>query len=216
MFHTMDADWPRQEHFHHYMDEVRCSYSLTVPIDVTGLRHAVREKGLRTYPVQIYMLAATVNRFVAFRMGLSDAGEAGYWDVIHPSYTIFHADTGTFSSIWTPYQANFAAFYADCLRDMEAYADDLAFAPKPGMPPNAFDISSVPWVDFSAFHLQVQSEGAHLPPIFTMGRYTEEDGKTLMPLALQVHHAACDGYHAGRFIEALRDMAKAYDSWLAI
>lgn len=214
MFHQMDAQWARREHFRHYMDSVRCTYSLTVQIDITALCAALKERGYRAYPAQIYMLATIVNRFPAFRMGTTAEGEAGYWEVVHPSYTIFNAETQTFSSIWTEYQAGFAAFYEACVADMAQYGGTTKFAPKGGAPKNAFDVSSVPWVDFTAFNLNIDGGGRHLLPIFTIGRYEERAGRVLMPLAMQLHHAACDGYHVGEFVQALRAMAADWQAWL--
>ncbi len=214
MFHTMDPSWPRREHFYHYMDAVRCTYSLTVQIDVTALRHVLKSNNLRTYPAQIYMLAAAVNRFPQFRMGVSGAGEPGYWDEMHPAYTVFNAKTETFSCIWTPYSEDFRTFYHACTQDMESYQNASALFPKKDAPPNTFDVSSVPWIDFTAFNLNVYTAGKHLPPIFTIGKYIEQDGKTLLPLAMQLHHAACDGYHAGQFVETLREMSTNCENWL--
>ena len=42
-------------------------------------------------------------------------------------------------------------------------------------------------------------------PIFTMGRYQKEGGKILMPLAAQVHHGVCDGFHLCRFLRELQE-----------
>lgn len=214
MLRKIEDQWPRREHFHHYMDNVRCTYSLTVQIDITRLRHALKTNGIKTYPAQIYMLATAVNQLPEFRMGLSETGEPGYWDALHPSYTIFNSETDVFSSIWTPYDKDFSLFYGACMEDIDRYVKSGEFAPKKGMPPNVFDISSVPWVDFTAFNLNVYTEGTHLLPIFTIGKYIERDGNTFMPLALQLHHAACDGYHAGQFIEALRDIAQECHNWI--
>ena len=47
-------------------------------------------------------------------------------------------------------------------------------------------------------------DGKFLLPIFTMGKFFERDGKRLLPLAIQVHHAVCDGYHLGVFVEKLQ------------
>ena len=160
------------------------------------------------------MLASVVNHMPEFRMGLSKQGDAGYWDVMHPSYTIFNKQTNTFSSIWTPFAQEFSEFYQACVADINEYAESSAFAPKQGEPPNVFTVSSIPWVDFTAFNLNVYSEGTYLAPIFTIGKYVEQDDKILMPLAMQIHHAACDGYHVGQFIEALRTLAQDYRSWL--
>ncbi|MBQ4583148.1 MAG: chloramphenicol acetyltransferase CAT, partial [Oscillospiraceae bacterium] len=34
--------------------------------------------------------------------------------------------------------------------------------------------------------------------------YFEREGKRMLPLAIQVHHAVCDGYHVGLFVEKLQ------------
>ena len=32
----------------------------------------------------------------------------------------------------------------------------------------------------------------------------------MLPLAIQVHHAVCDGYHVGRFIEVLQEKIRDF------
>lgn len=214
MFQKIDGLWQRREHFAHYMDNIRCTYSLTVQIDITKLRDTLKTNGIKAYPAQIYMLATVVNLYPEFRMAISEKGEPGYWDVLHPSYTVLNPETKTFSSIWTQYNSKFYSFYKNCIEDIRNYTKSTAFAPKQGMPPNAFDISSMPWIDFTAFNLNIYADGTHLLPIFTIGKYIEQGGKTLLPLAMQLHHSACDGYHAGQFVEALRNMAQECHHWL--
>ena len=216
MFRLIEGHWPRQEHFQHYMNNLRCTYSLTIQIDITSLYPVLKARALKAYPVQIYLLATIVNRFPEFRMGLSDTGEPGYWDMLHPSYTVFNAENKTFSSIWTPYQADFLLFYKACRQDIEKYSPSTDFIPQKDMPPNVFNLSCLPWIDFTSFNLNVFTDGTHLLPIFHIGKYVEADGKILMPLALQLHHSACDGYHAGEFIAALRKMVQQYEGWLSL
>ncbi|KTE92410.1 hypothetical protein AT727_19690 [Desulfitobacterium hafniense] len=36
----------------------------------------------------------------------------------------------------------------------------------------------------------------------------------IMPLAIQCHHAVCDGFHVGKFVDALRRMAANAEAWL--
>ena len=62
----------------------------------------------------------------------------------------------------------------------------------------------LPWVEFTGLNINVYDEGKFLLPIFTMGKYFERDGKRMLPLAIQVHHAVCDGYHVGVFVEKLQ------------
>ncbi|UJR78530.1 type A chloramphenicol O-acetyltransferase [Sandaracinus amylolyticus] len=209
------ATWNRAEHFRHYLDRVPCTYSFTVHLDVTGLRAALASSGRKAYPAQLWMLATAVNRFRELRMAFDADGALGAWDEVHPAYTVFNREAETFSGIWTRYDADFASFEAAATRDIEEHSRATRFFPKDGRPPNAFDVSSIPWLEFSAFTLDIPGAVRHLAPIFTLGRYVERDGATLLPVAIQVHHAVCDGYHAGRLVAALQELATGHEAWLS-
>ncbi|MDN5681389.1 MAG: CatA-like O-acetyltransferase, partial [Ewingella sp.] len=44
-------------------------------------------------------------------------------------------------------------------------------------------------------------------PIFTFGKYYKQDGKVLLPFAVQVHHSVCDGFHVARLVNELQEMS---------
>ena len=197
------ARWGRREHYLHYMNAVVCSYSLTTELDVTPL------SGRRLYPALLWLLTATVNELPAFRTSLMD-GEPVVFSDMHPSYTVFHRQTETFSVLWTEFDRDYTVFEKAYEADAARYGDSTRFCPKPDCPPNTFDVSMLPWTSFTSFHLQVAGAGRHLLPIFTMGRAEEKDGVRTLPLAIQVHHAVCDGYHIGRFLTLLREKLQAF------
>jgi len=66
----------------------------------------------------------------------------------------------------------------------------------------------------NSFHLNIYDEGRYLLPIFTIGKFIQENEKILMPVTIQVNHAVCDGYHLGHFIADLQQFAKNYSDWL--
>lgn len=205
--------WARKSHYEHYQNNVRCSYSVTVDIDISSLIVPLKERGMKAYPAQIYMLATIVNQFPEFRMTTNDDGHLGYWEVIHPMYTVLNPKTETFSAVWSKYDGCFDAFHQAYLKDTAQNSTGVLF-PQADIPGNVFNISSVPWLDFSAFNINVFSDGSYLLPIFTIGKYKKENHKTLMTLAIQCHHAVCDGYHVGKFVETLRRMAANPERWL--
>lgn len=45
-----------------------------------------------------------------------------------------------------------------------------------------------------------------------MGKYFERDKKRFLPLAIQVHHAVCDGYHIGLFASKLQEYIYCFHS----
>ncbi|MEZ7196372.1 type A chloramphenicol O-acetyltransferase [Pseudodesulfovibrio karagichevae] len=213
-FNVIDlATWNRKEHFEHYLNNVRCSYSVVVNIDITAFRKQLKSLGLKDYIAQIYILTCAVNNFPEFRMSLDKAGRLGYWDMVNPLYTVLNSKSETFSSIWTCYDRSFATFHDRCTADISEFCTGALF-PKPDCPKNIFTISSVPWIDFTAFNINVFSDTNYLLPIITIGKYIEEREETMMPLAIQVHHAVCDGFHVGKFIENVKSLIKNCRQWL--
>lgn len=214
-FNRIDIEkWNRKEYYIHYMNQLPCTYSLTTNIDITNMLSAIKKASKKIYPAQIYIIASIVNQYKEFRMTRNHDGDLGYWDEVNPSYTIFNKSSETFSSIWTMYNRDFSLFYDSCIKDIEKYSQSSCLTPKPDEPSNTFTISSLPWVNFTGFNINVFNEGNYLPPIFTMGKFIETNNTVLMPVSIQVHHAVCDGFHIGRFINSLQNLASNIEEWL--
>lgn len=203
-FHLIDMEhWERREFYEHFINEVRCTYSATVHIDITNLgKH-------RLYPAMIWLLTQAVNQMPEFRTALTEGG-LGIYSELYPAYTIFNRENKNFSVIWTESRCNYQEFLRAYEEDVETFRSSVRFAAKPGRPSNTFDISMNPWFSFTAFDINVFGDGKYLLPIFTMGKVLEENGKQMLPLAIQVHHAVCDGYHVGKFIEILQEKINTF------
>ncbi|MBT2218068.1 type A chloramphenicol O-acetyltransferase [Virgibacillus dakarensis] len=205
--------WDRLPYFEHYLNQ-KCTFSITANIDITTLLEQLRNKRIRFYPTFIYMVTRIVNSHKEFRTCFNDDGTLGYWEHIIPSYTIFHNDNKSFSSIWTEFSDEFRIFYNNCLDDMKQYAEVKGFFTKENAPENSFPISSIPWVSFTGFNLNVNNNHDYLLPIITGGKYFNQEDKILLPISLQVHHAVCDGFHASTFIKELQQLANDCFDWL--
>ena len=214
-FNLIDIeDWNRKPYFEHYLNAVRCTYSMTANLEITSLLREIKLKGLKLYPTLIYIITTVVNRHKEFRTCFDQKGKLGYWDSMNPSYTVFHKDNETFSSIWTEYDENFPRFYYNYLEDIRNYSDVLNFMPKAGEPANTINVSSIPWVNFTGFNLNIYNDATYLIPIFTFGKYFQQDNKIILPMSVQVHHAVCDGYHTSRFFNEVQELASNFEIWL--
>lgn len=205
------SQWSRREYFDHYLDQVPCTYNMTLNLDLTAILKEVKGRDLKLYPTMIYLLAMVVNRREEFRMAIDNDGRVGIYDFLHPSYTVFQKVGETFTNIWTEYNASFSEFYRQYESDVRDYADIKSFVGKPDAPPNIFNISSIPWVSFTGFNLNLPKSENYLLPIFTMGKYFHDNDRTWLPIAIQVHHAVCDGFHLARFVNELQDAMNAFD-----
>ena len=194
--------WERTEYFENYFYNVPCTYSMTVKLDITS----IVEKQVPLYPAMLYYLTTVVNRHVEFRTAFNENNELGIYSEMLPCYTVFHKDTETFSNIWTAYTENFEEFCVAYENDKLQYGNQNGMIAKPNVPSNYFNVSMIPWATFEGFNLNLQKGYDYLKPIFTIGKYYQESGRTMIPLAIQVHHAVCDGFHICRFVNELQEL----------
>ncbi|NFG24361.1 type A chloramphenicol O-acetyltransferase [Clostridium botulinum] len=194
--------WDRKEYFEHYFSEIPCTYSMTTKLDITK----IKKENQHIYPTMLYLISKVVNNHSEFRISFDMNGELGVFDKMHPSYTVFHKDTETFSNIWTEYSDDYETFCKLYEIDICTFGSVKKINAKPNVPQNSFPVSMLPWTTFDGFNLNLQKGYNYLIPIFTIGKYYEENGRYMIPLAIQVHHAVCDGFHVCRFVNELQGL----------
>lgn len=201
----VDLDkWDRGELFRFYMDQMRIVMSLTVDIDVAPLLHYVKARSLKFYPAMIWVVSKVINAHDEFKYGWNEDGELIRWDFVSPSYTGFNGEMERFSKFVTEYTDDFADFYCRAAADLERHRTMPGFAEK--QPPNFFDLSCLPWVRYRHFDVHVFDQGKFLAPVVTWGKYEAQDGKALMPLSMNIHHAVADGFHLSRFFNEVQEI----------
>ncbi|SDX34447.1 chloramphenicol O-acetyltransferase type A [Marininema mesophilum] len=214
-FNRIDIDrWGRKPYFEHYMKESKCTYSITVNLNITTLLNMIRNKNVKLYPVFIYMVSRVINLYTEFRTSFNDKRQLGYWDEMSPSYTIFHKEDHTFSVTWTDYSNDFSLFYKRYLRDLEQFGNKKGLWSRGELPANTFSISFLPWVSFTGFNLNLYNDAEYLLPIITGGKYFSVGEEVFLPVSLQVHHAVCDGYHVSIFVNDLQKLVDSCEEWL--
>ena len=208
MFTPIDLEtWPRREHFDYYRSLLPVGYTVTVRVDVTGFRSMLKDRGLHFYPAFIWCVSHTILSHPAFRMTVDEEGRPGCHDVLHPVYTVFHEDDRTFSDLWTEHDEDFAAFYRSFLSDGAEYGGNHGIKAKPGQPAAFYCISAVPWLDFTGYSAAVAGTGKPaLFPVITYGKITDENGRETLPFALNIAHAAADGWHVAAFFRDLQSL----------
>ena len=197
--------WARREHFEIFQTFAQSTFNQTVQLDITALLKHIKEAGWKFYPTMIFLISKIVNRHPEFRMAMKD-NELVVWDEVHPNYTIFHNETETFSSLWSHYDGNIHHFQKVYSEDMARYSNNTAYWPKEESRENIFFISGIPWVTFTSFNVNVANMKNFFAPMFTLGKYFEQDGKVLLPFAVQVHHSVCDGFHVARLVNELQEL----------
>lgn len=214
IFNLIDRDnWKRQEIFNHYLNQ-GTTFSMTAEIEISGLYRKIKQQEYKLYPALLFLLTRVVNSNTAFRIGYNSAGELGYWDKVDPLYTIADSVSESFSAIWTAGTNDFTAFHDAYVSDVENYKDSGRLFPKTPIPEHTFSVSMIPWASFTGFNLNISNNGNYLLPIITAGKFRTTGDSISLPLSLQVHHAVCDGYHAGWFMNEVQAMADRAEEWI--
>ena len=130
------------------------------------------------------------------------------WDIIHPSYTIFHEKQRLFHHFGVITMMIYTIF-KEFSENTALYSDCQSYFPKGEFIENVF-ISANPWLSFTSFDFTMSNINNFFAPMFTIGKYYVQDQRVLMPLAIQVHHAVCDGFHVGRLVNELQNICNSY------
>ena len=207
MFHLINKEtWKRRPYFEHYFNQIRCTYSITVNIDISQLILFKEKYHIKLYPLLIYATTKAVNNHEEFRTAINDKGELGVWEKLSPCYTIFHKENESFSNLWTEWNNDLKTFLFNYEQDIRLFGYNYNINAKPNTPANTFPLSSLPWTTFTGFNLNIFTDGSYLLPIFTYGKYFQQNNKCLIPLSIQVHHAVCDGFHVSRLINEIQQI----------
>ena len=198
--------YARCDHYEHYANSDHCTYSITADINIKNLYTYLSKSKLSLYPALICIVSLAVNNNEEFKMAINENKELGYYDIIHPSYCIFHSDDKTFSCCSSKFDKNFLAMYKNVKGDMEKHKDTKAFI-LGEIPENCFHLSCTPWLKYSALNMNVPYSANFLAPIITWGKF---DNDYNLPFTVQINHAVADGYHTCKLINDIQSMINKF------
>lgn len=198
------ASWPRRAALEHFHRMAQPAFSVTVPVDVTGLRERAATHGATPWLAYHHAALEAANTVDGMRQAmLADGSGVREFATIHASTTVLRED-GSFGFVTLPRESSLAVFAARAKPNVERVrraAGDLFAADDPGdvREETLVHMTALPWLAFTAF-THARGTGDDRPKV-AFGRFREEGGRLLMPVAVDVHHALCDGVHVGRFFQ---------------
>ncbi len=206
----------RQAHFAHFNAMANPHFGITADVDITEFLALVRRSPtLRFTPAIVYLIARTSMEIPAFRWRIRrcEGEDKGAVEIVEhenlrPSFAVPTANSSAFSFCTVVYDADPVAFHAAAEAMMERMKTDPSFEDEPGADDYLF-LSSFPWASFTSItHAMPAGDQSDSVPRIVWGKYYQRDGKTLMPLAVQAHHAVVDGSDLGRYYQLFQQLLK--------
>ena len=196
--------YPRRSHYEYFKSLAYPYVGMTANVDVTGLLAAAKRRGKSSFLACLYAACQAVNAVSALRQRIRD-GQIVEFARCDAGHTVAKED-GTFVNCRTDSSLDFDSFLTlGEIAQQQAKAQTGFLNDKEDETGLIF-VSCVPWVSFTSV-IQPTPIPADTDPRIIFGKYFTQDGRTMMPLAIQCNHALVDGLHIAQFYAKFQEFS---------
>lgn len=194
----------RKKHFEFFNHLNHPHFNITANIEITEWLKFLKE-GFSFTPSIVYLIARTANEIPEFKQRIRGDKIIEH-SLVHPSFSVFTEVADVFSFCEVKYEKDFQQFMARAAALIAKMKKEPSFEDEVGRDDYLF-LSAIPWVSFTGFQHAMNYHPSDSVPRITWGKYFEQNGKIMMPLSVQVHHALVDGRHVGKFFNLIQELA---------
>ncbi|HEY8205376.1 MAG TPA: CatA-like O-acetyltransferase [Pyrinomonadaceae bacterium] len=205
MHHYLDLDsWPRRSLFEFYRNFDKPYFNVCTRLDVTNLLAALSSrKGISVTLTYHYFALRTANEIEPFRYRLRQ-GRVVVHDVVHGGTTILLPDE-SFGLAYFEYERDFAKFHEAASRAVTQALEADGGLKLEDTDDDRLHFTTLPWVSFTSFSHARNWRREESATKIAFGKFAEENGRTWLPISVEVHHALMDGLHVGRFLSQMQE-----------
>jgi chloramphenicol O-acetyltransferase type A len=212
MPHSLDLNsWHRRELFEFFRGYANPYFNICTRLDITKLMELLRERpGVSVSLAYHYFALRIANEIEPFHYRLKD-DEVIVHDVINGGTTVLLANE-TFTYAYFNYHQDFNQFVTEAAEAINKVRAEGAL--KPTMRYDLIYFTTLPWISFTSFaHARTPGRGESIPRI-AFGKFFKENGRMMLPISVEVHHALMDGLHVGRFIARMEEELSRPDNYV--
>jgi len=96
--------------------------------------------------------------------------------------------------VYSKYYSDYTKFYERCEQDIKNAENSGEYVFDSKNHPNWFDASYISWLSYDAVHIELPDGYLYFQPIVHWGKYSNENGRLMMPVTVRLNHAVADGY----------------------
>lgn len=203
----IDVDsWYRRDVFRFFSDFDQPHFSLTANVDTSAAHSFCSANGLPFNLALLHLATKAANGIPEFRTRLVD-GKVVEFPVVHASQPVLLEDDGL-SFCFFEARETIGRFCEEGKAAI-ARARETRVLDEHGERIDQLFFSVIPWVSFTSFKNAQRSGHTATVPRLVFGKTFDSDGKRMMPVSVEVHHALMDGIHVGRFYGSFQELLDA-------
>ena len=198
------TDPHRKKHFDFFRAMNQPHFNLVANVDITGFLKVVKQKKLPFTPYMVYALSKVANDISVFRWRIRGEQVVEH-ESVQPSFTVPTEASDVFSFCTVAYHPDRDTFVERAKATIERMKEDPNFEDEEGRDDYLF-MSAIPWVSFTGLTHAMHYSPVDSVPRISWGKYFEQNGRILMPLSVQAHHAVVDGSDMGRYFQKAEEL----------
>lgn len=176
-------------------------FNITANVDVTSFVGEIKKKKLPLTYSLVHVLSETANEIKEFRWRIRNE-EVIEHETVHPSFTVPTDEADVFSFCTVDFQRELKDFISEAERERSQMKKNPSIEDEPGKDDLLF-MSAIPWVSFTSMQHAMSYHPHDSVPRISWGKFFQQEGKTMMPLSVQAHHALVDGRHMGAYFQKI-------------
>jgi chloramphenicol O-acetyltransferase type A len=208
------TNWARRDLFEFFRGYSNPYFNICTRLDITSMLAHLKSRPLVSISLALHYLALrAANDTEPFRYRLRD-GKVLVYEIVHGG-TIVLQPNESFNFAYFDYHQDFGKFIAEAQQSVdEAGRVNRPLQPDPSEDRLHFTV--LPWVSFTSFaHARNLGSEESIPKI-AFGKFFQENGRTLLPFSVEVHHALMDGLHVGRYVARVQALLDTPETTFAM
>lgn len=202
-------NWKRVKHFKWFIEFEHPMINICSTIEITNLYNFCKENNFSINTALTYVAAKVCNRIEEFRYRIRGS-KVVLHDIIDPCNTTITKDNLCSFVNGCKYNDNFKIFHEEMSKCIEYSKKQVIIANIPDVD-NLLFITTLPWINITSVSHPTKCKGDNGIPRVVFGKFSKENGKIILPISVEVHHALADGYHVALYLKTFEEICKNLD-----
>ena len=208
-YKEIDIEKFERADYFQYFTSVGNVIEFTVKIDVTKAIQKCKDEDISFQSYLLFQIYNTINTFENFKYDFLDSSLV-QWKEIVPTFSAFNQNSKKFFTLYADMKEDYITFDKQYKSIVREYEESDTIVPQGNLPPNIFNVSSIPWMHFEHFSSNSKAQENQIIKMLTLGKFEKLDEIFKMPITFQVSHAIADGYHVSMFFSELQKKLNLY------
>ncbi len=193
--------WKRKDHFDHFNKLDDPFFGITTNIDCSYCFKKSKAANKSFFLTYLYHSLRAVNEVDGFKLRI-EYDKVYQYDVVHAGPTIFREDK-TFGFAFIRFYHDFNKYYEEALQEIKRVQKQKGLIYADGED-NIIHYTTIPWIKFTSVRQPALFKNKDSSPKIAFGKLFTENGRTMMPISIDVHHGLMDAWHISMYLELFR------------